>query len=32
MAAAVIAVLPAVALMIVFGRRVVESIQYSGGK
>ena len=32
MAAAVIAVLPAVALMIVFGRRVIESIQYSGGK
>jgi multiple sugar transport system permease protein len=32
MAAAVIAVLPAVALMIAFGRRVIESIQYSGGK
>ena len=32
MAAAVIAVLPAVVLMVAFGRRVIESIQYSGGK
>ncbi len=32
MAAAVISMLPAVALMVAFGRRVVESIQYSGGK
>jgi multiple sugar transport system permease protein len=32
MAAAVIAMLPAVVLMLAFGRRVIESIQYSGGK
>ena len=32
MAAATIAVLPAIALLVVFGRRVVESVQYSGGK
>lgn len=32
MAAASIAVLPAVGLLLVFGRRVVESVQFSGGK
>jgi len=32
MAAATIAVLPAVLLLIAFGRRVVESVQFSGGK
>ena len=32
MAAASIAVLPAVALLLLLGRRVVESVQYSGGK
>jgi multiple sugar transport system permease protein len=32
MAAAAIAVLPAVALLIGFGKRVVESVQFSGGK
>jgi multiple sugar transport system permease protein len=32
MAAAAVAVLPAVLLLIGFGRRVVESVQFSGGK
>ena len=32
MAAASIAVLPTIALLVVFGRRVVESVQFSGGK
>ena len=32
MAAAAIAVLPAVLLLLVLGRRVVESVQFSGGK
>lgn len=32
MAAATIAVLPAVLLLVVLGRRVVESVQFSGGK
>lgn len=32
MAAATVAVLPTVALLLVFGRRVVESVQFSGGK
>jgi multiple sugar transport system permease protein len=32
MAAATIAVLPTVGLLLVFGRRVVESVQFSGGK
>ena len=32
MAAATIAVLPTVVLLLVFGRRVVESVQFSGGK
>jgi multiple sugar transport system permease protein len=32
MAAATIAVLPTIALLIGFGRRVVESVQFSGGK
>ena len=32
MAAATIAVLPAVMLLVVLGRRVVESVQFSGGK
>jgi multiple sugar transport system permease protein len=32
MAAAAIALLPAVVLLVVFGRRVIESVQYSGGK
>ncbi len=32
MAAATVALLPTVALMLAFGRRVVESVQYSGGK
>jgi multiple sugar transport system permease protein len=32
MAAATIAVLPTILLMLAFGRRVVESVQFSGGK
>jgi multiple sugar transport system permease protein len=32
MAAATVAVLPTIALLIGFGRRVVESVQFSGGK
>jgi multiple sugar transport system permease protein len=32
MAAATIAVLPTIALLVGFGRRVVESVQFSGGK
>jgi multiple sugar transport system permease protein len=32
MAAATVAVLPTVALLLAFGRRVVESVQFSGGK
>lgn len=32
MAATVVAVLPVVALLAVFGRRVIESVQHSGGK
>jgi multiple sugar transport system permease protein len=32
MAAAAVAVLPTVALLVGFGRRVVESVQFSGGK
>lgn len=32
MAAATIAVLPTIALLVAFGRRVVESVQFSGGK
>lgn len=32
MAAAVVALLPVLVLMLAFGRRVVESVQYSGGK
>jgi multiple sugar transport system permease protein len=32
MAAAAIAVLPTLALLLAFGRRVVESVQFSGGK
>jgi multiple sugar transport system permease protein len=32
MAATAISILPAVALLLVLGRRVVESVQFSGGK
>ena len=32
MAAATLTLLPTLALLAVFGRRVVESVQYSGGK
>ena len=32
MAAATIAVLPTILLLLAFGRRVVESVQFSGGK
>jgi multiple sugar transport system permease protein len=32
MAATAVTVLPTVALLVVFGRRVVESVQFSGGK
>jgi multiple sugar transport system permease protein len=32
MAAACITALPSVALLVAFGRRVVESVQFSGGK
>jgi multiple sugar transport system permease protein len=32
MAAATVALLPTVVLMLAFGRRVVESVQFSGGK
>src|SRR5262249_20315109 len=32
MAAAVIAMLPTLVLLVAFGRRVIESVQYSGGK
>ena len=32
MAAATVAVLPTIALLLTLGRRVVESVQFSGGK
>lgn len=32
MAAAAVAVLPVLLLLLAFGRRVIESVQYSGGK
>lgn len=32
MAATAISVLPSLVLLVVFGRRVVESVQFSGGK